>query len=372
MKQKKRNLGIDLFRGIAMYAVVILHSDEGISATPQAWDLITNFAGFAVPFFLATAFYLAINKLYLIGSDYKFKNRLPRLVIPYLCWSVLYLVYKVAKYSITNEFDQIIKVFQDRLSIIFLGGAAFHLYFLPLLITGTLLIKVSEFLIKRQVRLNILIVLGIISFVFYQLILISGNSFALDTSTAFSALIPKENQSPLIRLILVAIAWIVRCLPYIFTATLISHPKLREKWNKPKTSYTLISGLLFVSINLFGGLYLPQSIYEVVRGFSTLLFAIYLSNNLKDNSTIANLAQCSFGIYLIHLIFVETFWIIASRLYPEVRSQVSTLTLLTVSIVGFGISWIATSILLRIKLISSLMFGIQASTKPIISPQKTY
>ncbi|MEO0769602.1 MAG: hypothetical protein AAFY72_09240, partial [Cyanobacteria bacterium J06649_4] len=50
---KQRLVGLDLFRIIAMVAVILLHVDEGksIEQLPTMWPTFTNFASFAVPFF---------------------------------------------------------------------------------------------------------------------------------------------------------------------------------------------------------------------------------------------------------------------------------------------------------------------------------
>jgi surface polysaccharide O-acyltransferase-like enzyme len=362
MKKSSRLAGIDLFRGIAVYAVIILHSDEGVLNLPTHWKQIINFAGFAVPFFLATSFYLTINGLYINSSFYSLSSRLIRLLIPYTFWSGLYLLYKATKYIINNEFYQLNSLFQDRISLIFFGGAAFHLYFLPLLLSGTLLVKLPEYLIKKQVTLKVIFLLCILSFVIYEFMLSSGNSFQIgSTNMAFQPLLnnifPDGKQNTLLRLIFVEIAWMLRCLPYIFTAMLLNHPLIR-RFFKPNPYSQLILGLTFLLLNLFNFNHVCVSIYEVVRGYTTLILAISISGYLKTNSLIENLGLCSFGIYLIHLLFVEVFQMIENKLYHNYLTQVSTLALLGISIITFFISWIVVFLLMKNKTISKLMFGI--------------
>ena len=88
--EKTRLTGVDLFRGIAVLAVIILHSDEGISTSPQGWETILEFSGFAVPFFLAASFYLAFTKIYVNKGNFVLKERLVRLLTPYLFWTIFF------------------------------------------------------------------------------------------------------------------------------------------------------------------------------------------------------------------------------------------------------------------------------------------
>lgn len=159
MDKKQRLIGIDLLRGLAIYAVVILHSNEVILVEPIGWAAILQFSSFAVPFFLATSFYLIINNIFIIPSQFQWKSRLTRLLIPYGIWSLVYLLQKSIKYLLKHENDQLVHLFQDPVLSICFGGCAFHLYFIPLLISGTLLVKFAYPLFKTQFMLQTLLVL---------------------------------------------------------------------------------------------------------------------------------------------------------------------------------------------------------------------
>ena len=157
MEKKLRLTGIDLLRGIATYAVVILHSDEGIVVEPPGWAAVVQFSGFAVPFFLATSFYLATDRLYVSDRPSNLKLRLTRLLIPYGFWSIIYILQKIVKYALKNDFDKLLELFQDPIALIFFGGAAFHLYFLPLLLAGTFANQWAERLIKKKINIQYIV-----------------------------------------------------------------------------------------------------------------------------------------------------------------------------------------------------------------------
>ncbi len=363
IKTKSRLTGIDLFRCLAIFGVIILHSDQGISFESQGWPQILEFSHFAVPFFLATSFYLAFNKIYVTGGEYLLRPRLTRLLIPYLLWTGIYVSYKSFKYLIQHEPDNLNKLFHDPIGIIFFGGAAFHLYFLPLLISGTLFIQLIIWLQNKKISLKNLILLCFISLVLYQVILQTGNSFDNRTALAFQSLLSSpffgnlENNS-LLRILLVGLALLIRCLPYIFMAAIITHQNVNWQWQRNSSKYFMIILVSFLIINSFGRALLPESLSELSRGYTALLLAIVLSNYLPQNKIVKNLSFCSFGIYLIHLLFVEFFQIIETRIYPGGLFRVSTPNLLLFAIIVLATSWMTTDFIMKKKWLAKLIFGI--------------
>jgi surface polysaccharide O-acyltransferase-like enzyme len=360
MDRQKRLIGIDLFRGFAILAVAILHTDEGIKVIPPGWSQITDFALFAVPFFLALSFYLAIDKLDASPKPFPLRLRLTRLLIPYSIWSALYLLYKVVKYSTAGEFSKLTNFVSDPLSLICFGGAAFHLYFLPLLAIGTVLIKFSEWAIAKKISLVGLTLLCIGSLLSYEALLRSGNEYQIGVNQAFQPLVAAvfstANSNPLWRSILVVIAWIVRCAPYILAGTILTHPVSKKFRLNFVDKYPVWWLIAFLILNIFGSQFLPRSLHEVTRGYAALLAAISISQVLKYTRWIENLGTCSFGIYFIHLFIIEVFQSIAKRVYPDYIYQIDMTGLLMVAIIVVGISWMITSLLMRNKRLSSILF----------------
>jgi peptidoglycan/LPS O-acetylase OafA/YrhL len=362
MNKRSRLTGVDLFRGIAVYAVAILHAGNSTPASTGWAGFITQFSGFAVPFFLATSFYLAISKLYTSGTLYSLRLRLPRLLVPYILWSAIYLLYKILKYWSSHQFQLLANTFQDPIAIVFFGGAFYHLYFIPLLVVGTLLVKTAEYLIKNQVRTEVLLLLLFVSLAIYQVVIVSGNSFELGANVAFqgllSSILPNGNDNLLLRVILVELSWVIRCMPYIFTALLLVRLSVQKYTLKLNVWYIYILFILFFTLNAFGSLFLPVAVHEIARGFSALLLALALSHKLPENPLIQNLGLCAFGIYLMHLIWLEVFKTLVNRAYPQFLTEVSALTLLAFATLSFFVSWSIASFLTRKKgLLPKLLFG---------------
>ncbi|NDJ24026.1 acyltransferase family protein [Nostoc sp. B(2019)] len=120
MDKKHRLAGIDLLKGVAAYAVVFIHSQSGEFGEPSYWTLqLSRLFGLAVPFFLATSFYLTINKIFSDHKPYSLTARLKFIIIPYLSWSLIYFLARCAKYLATGDILKIGDLFSNLLPMIF-------------------------------------------------------------------------------------------------------------------------------------------------------------------------------------------------------------------------------------------------------------
>ncbi len=365
MKNQPRLLGIDLCRGIAAYAVILVHSGDetwGVPVDRSAAEFRQLFY-FAVPFFLATSFYLTTRKSTINTSWSFWFSRIERILIPYAFWSLFYLISKLIIFSLTHQPEAINNLIKDPLAIIFFGGASYHLYFLPLLFSGYFLLSLGQYLRARKISTKKLIILSCLSTLIYHLILISNNSFILGPNLAFSGLLNLLPDRGIIysiaRLFLVEIAWLLRCLPYLLIAMVVNN--FITKKIDLKLSRNSIITLIFLIFIFFdaGSKYFPSAaVTEMVIAYSLLLFAIALSNYLKAERAIVELGLCSFGIYLIHPFIKSCIEIIIGKILPQLTDRVSILSMLTYSGLTFIISWWIVSKLIRKKIIAKYMFGI--------------
>jgi len=362
MKNQRRLLGIDLCRGLAAFAVILVHSGDrswGIPISDSAIQLRHSFY-FAVPFFLATSLYFTTQKNLSNFTLYFWQKRLKRIIVPYLLWSIFYLISKSIVFWFSNDNSQISKLFSDPLSIIFFGGASYHLYFLPLLLSGTVWLYLVKY-IKKMSILSLVLWL-IFSISIYQALFLTDNSFEMDSYIAFSDiihLIPSGNWFyPIWRIILVYFAWSLRCLPYFLGAILIN--RLLENYqNKWLYSKQIIISLAFIFyfMNTIGKriALIPLTLNDLVIAYCLLLLGIFCSKYIKNNILIRNVGLCSFGIYLIHPFVKSAVEIVLNQFLPQFTNSVSIASMLVYSISTFLISWISIFILSKHKLFSKLI-----------------
>ena len=357
MNKQTRLVGIDLCRAIAAFAVIFVHSGDeswGLPISDRAIQFRYLFY-FAVPFFLAASFYFGI-KMPLVLDRTFWQKKFQRIVVPYFLWSIFYVVSKTAVFLATNDTDRVRELLSDPIAIIFFGAASYHLYFIPLLLAGTTLLYLANFLYIRC-SCSILLVFAIFSLIIYQLLIVFNCNFDLGSYTAFSSLLQSVSPDNIlyepIRILLVDLSWIIRCLPY-FSIALILKKVLEQsepKWLYYKETVTAIF-LVFVLLNLIGSRYLPTAICELSIAYSLLLFGITISQHIPDSDLITNLGLCSFGVYLIHPFIKSAVEVVLVKFLPEISSAVSILSMLVYSIFSFLISWLLVSLLQKNKTVS--------------------
>jgi len=361
--KKQRLFGIDVCRALAAYAVVLLHSGDKTWAPLGFWaSQINSWFNFAVPFFLAASFYFMVPKLPIGFSGKFWKQRFERLLIPYAIWAGIYLCLKAVMFLLSKQPEKLQELFQDPLAIFFFGATSIQLYYLPMLLAGTLgLILICDPLAKRNIGISTLAILSILSIGLYELLFSTGNTFHLGPNIAFESLVkliaPQGNNNPLLRIILVNIAWIIRCLPYMLWAMLLTKITSQKESIVKNNSFGIAALGLFGLVSALGTSFMPNALHEVLSGYLILIFGIYISNYLTANQLVDNLGLCSFGIYLMHPVFMQILEVVVRKVFPSILTEVSVISKLTFSLPCFLITWLAVAMLMRNKLVAKYMFG---------------
>jgi peptidoglycan/LPS O-acetylase OafA/YrhL len=358
-------LGIELCRGLATYAVILVHSGDenwGIAIDPISIAFRLCFY-FSVPFFLAAAFYFLVAKPEVAYSPKFWHSRIERIVIPYVIWSTIFLIFRVVVFKLSHQTDRLQTLLSDPLSIVFFGGASYHLYFLPLLLAGTSLVLLLPLLSKSAINNFGLGLLLVVSIALYWFLDASGNTFQLGPNIAFanslmSWQIDLQSQ-PLLRAIGVELAWIFKCLPYFFGSLILRNILHKSQVTNRISTIQLLA--LFTSVDIFGRWLLPGVLQEFLLAYILLFAGISISEHLKNpqvNKIIANLGACSFGIYLIHPFIMNFVKSIISKISPELTTSISITSILALSIPCFAISWVLVAYLLGRQVAAKQLFGI--------------
>ena len=234
-RESSRLAGIDLFRGVAAFGVIVIHAGlafEGqvtssVSALQRACNL------FCVPFFLASAFYFAIARSLAAGVDEPgftwLRKRAGRLLVPYAAWTLIYLGALALKLLlVAPEPAGLARLAVNPWGRLLLGGSGVHLYFIPLLLIGLALARALSRVLREQ-PVPLLAAFAVLTLILAETTIQTGNSFNLGRMRAFepvltllggSATPPAWSDFGPVRTLLVMLAHAIRCLPYLFLTAL--------------------------------------------------------------------------------------------------------------------------------------------------------
>lgn len=266
-----------------MAAVIYIHGCD----TNASAESITRWLSFPVPCFLVMAAFLAQWSQFGKKQAYveSLGKRVKRLVVPYLGWSLVYVVVRWAKSKAIGEtFDA------DLIGIIFWGDAAHQLYFVPLLVY-----LFAVWLIPLQ--------LGRISLWWVSAICLVGFVAANLIEAPLNASLPDDRYFIAKSLvwfplgIMIAIA--TQCLESI-------------RWG------------LFV---ILGGASIGSTmVVEWETYWITIsLIVLALARSIPAPSWLAYLAKISFGVYLGHVLIIESLQFAVLRVGLPLESLAITL-----------------------------------------------
>jgi peptidoglycan/LPS O-acetylase OafA/YrhL len=277
---KVRNHSIDAAKLVAVFGVVMIHLAP---STPAAELMTQIFLSFAVPFFLTISLYFFVEK---VCSLERLKVRqlyLDRILIPYVVWTLVYLAFRIIKYRIQHK-----PLVLDFVPALFYGGTGVQMYFLPLLLLFQAQALVVLLVMRGSVErlISILLLAGTIIFGYFgsheaffgfQNCLERGCVYVL-----FAFLLRYCQSNQFGRRVNLFLAGIIAMLTV--AATVVDY---HAEW------------LAYISGPLAG--------YSIAALSLNLTFAL-------TSAWWRFVLTCSYGIYLAHFLFLETFEFAASRL----------------------------------------------------------
>ena len=273
-----KNLGIQVLRGMAIISVILIHT------CPQGlWQVYCrSFFNFGVPLFLFLSGYLTSWNQE--NWPRFFKKRLLRVLIPYILWTIIYtLVRRQPERMLFN---------------LATTQGAFHLYFIFVYIQFVLLTPIIKWLAESKYRA--------IGWMIAPLSILVFNYSGL----VFDNPLPGK----------VTLLWYLSFLgwfSYYYLGILARH-SLIPQTHAQKPFYWALLGVAMI-IQLAEGRILmgvgfpdpgtPLKISALL--FNTLLMLAALTYLKKERSRyprfLVLLGDCSFGIYLSHVLFVWLF-----------------------------------------------------------------
>lgn len=340
----ERLAGIEWMRGVAAFGVICIHAGLAVHnrTTPVAGVLLPEFFGFAVPFFLMTSFFFTIRAeeiQRLSWSDWM-QRRAGRLLVPFAFWSTIYLALHVGKLMLHHQDGEIKALLGDPAALILSGGDSLALYFVPLLFTGLVLIRWLSGPLQRLSSWGLVIgfFAGLALHVLFH-----------RYSGRVNALLPSIAEAPL-RLALGLMREAARCAPLVFVAALLTRylPPPGRKYAYP----FILTGAIYLVIPHF--ISPPASASDSVLGLGAFLLAWGLSGLLPASKWAVTVGLFSFGVYLVHQIFLE----LIQTAFPY-RQPSGALMILSITAAVFVASMLTVGLANRGGLMVRRIFGLK-------------
>lgn len=286
-----RNESVDVVRLFAAAGIVFVHAAE--SEPLVRWG---NFFRFAVPFYLFASLYfqsLSLRRNPERTLAQYTAIRLKRLYLPFLAWSVIYLLAHDLKRVLTG--DSLLPI---QLSFLW-TGTEYHLWFLPFLLLTSLVLAVIQRTFLQQDRslrwVAIAVAIGA-GLAFAQVPMPASWGSTTDSSL-FSYMQWWRAMSAACWAM--AFAWFMTLGPIVFSVTPVMG----------------IAGIaLVLACSLKQVLIDIQLIPRGLTGFGCMLAALTPWRG-PAVAWLARYGRYGYGVYLCHVLIVEPLHVISARLH---------------------------------------------------------
>jgi len=331
-----RNQTLDAARGLACIGVIWVHTVIDSPDLARSASLTR----FGTPFFVLAAIFFLLTGLSTKASAgwaaYALQ-RFNRLYIPFLVWSVVYLLLRTGKRSLITG-EGLVKLDSSRLLL----GTARHLWFLPFILMACVACYPLRYLLPRLRLGRILLAIG-----FAAVGVIVARIRCPDIHSV-EPYIGKWYMN----------AWMF--VPGICWGIALAaiHPLLPGKFTRTPL-IALLGGAILIgaTIWLWFGSQVPfvdtrsvPSLPRNLAGLGLLLIALY-PWNAPVLAPLAAFGRTTYGIYLVHLLFVDPLQLLARRAHLARHWWLDILTfalsvLFSYLLVRLLRIWKATSLLL--------------------------
>jgi len=289
----ERLAGIEWMRGVAAFGVICIHSGLAVhNHTTESASTLRGWFNFAVPFFLVLSFFFAVRAEISQPLPWKqwIRRYAERLLIPFVFWSITYLGLHAVKLSIHHQIPELKNLLtDDPAALILSGGTSVALYFLPLLLSGLVFLRILAPLLKR-LPLPALLAGVLVGIFFHHLFIVYFHE------TEFKGLV----LAPL-NLCLGLLEDVARCFPLIFLAALLNRCLVIPSSNRAVPLIALGFAILLV----MNFLSIPFDLTEPFLGSGAFLIAWGFSGVLTLTPSAFIVGNYSFGVYLVHQLFLE-------------------------------------------------------------------
>lgn len=290
-EKKMRNKVWDVTKGIAIVAVVMIHSCGFLnnydiySYNGYVGVYIRQALNFAVPVFLFISGYLSF-KAGNIDSIEFIRKRLLRIITPYI---IISMVYIVINYIINGEFS----LFKDLILGLLFGRAMSVGYFIIVITQFVILTPLIMKVQKKETHILIMTLISVIgiAYTYFTKLTLDTKPFSMLATFPYSSII--------------FFVW----YPFYHLGFFLSKYQPKIKFSNFLLILSVILSMIEAyALNKAGINSFATSQIKVTSFIFSLCVCAYIyniRNNKINSSWLEWLGVNSFGIYLIHILFVK-------------------------------------------------------------------
>lgn len=290
LEEKNDTAWLDNLRVVATIAVILLHIVApfalkfGKISTGDWWvaNGIDSLVRFCVPVFVMLTGALLLPRVHTLESY--LKKRVARIILPFLFWSVIYIIHFLTRLPSSFEFtwQTISKIAGNKL----LTGASYHLWYIYMIIGIYLILPIISTWIKKASEKEIIYFLGL-----WLLSVMIANSFLKDYIPDFNL----KYFSGFIGYLVLGYYLSLKTFNVKFATAMFCFGVLATAFG----TYYLSIQKGSLSLDFYQYFSLPVIISSVA------IFSLFKHLALKNSllARIRNLInQNSFGVYFVHIL----------------------------------------------------------------------